>query len=377
MDYAIFLTTTLQLLLLVLDHQHSFMFSNASPAAACRWTPSDVAPEVFWINMDRSKQRKVNMERHLEQVGFRHQRVRGLTPQEIFIPDDIEKTWRTAWCQLQTSWQPPDKLSTGFNFTSAHLHHSAYMAAMCGRGKGKNTPKELGCTTSHLAAMLRAVYSPTARSRFALIVEDDVYFPFDIDFDKLVESAPKGFGILQLFNSNEGSMEATWQRYRHNPDYLWVKRHPLKYFDFWSTCAYLIDRQVMKPVVDAVVRDTGTGWLEFKVIAGINNPCVPKACCDAGTDNFELKPPCVWAPRGYQADSFLYAMTTTYMLSVPLISNGLGGNESTFHQDHVELIHRKSFRRQRQYINLMLTGEVPAPSFAKPACSQALDVNML
>ena len=31
--------------------------------------------------------------------------------------------------------------------------------------------------------------------------------------------------------------------------------------------------------------------------------------------------------RGYQADSFLYAMTTTYMLSVPLISNGLGGNQ--------------------------------------------------
>jgi hypothetical protein len=25
---------------------------------------------------------------------------------------------------------------------------------------------------------------------------------------------------------------------------LWVKRHPMKFFDFWSTCAYLIDREV-------------------------------------------------------------------------------------------------------------------------------------
>ena len=347
-----------------------------SHADNCNWKRRENSPEVYWINMDRSKQRKINMERHLDTVGFRNHRVRGLTPQEIYIPQDIENTWRTAWCQLETEWKPPNKLSTNFNSSSPYLHYSAYTAALCGRGKGKNTPKELGCTTSHLMAMRQAVYSTTATSRYALIVEDDVYFPFDIDFEALAASAPKGFGILQLFNSNEGSMEATWQRYVSNDQYIWVKRHPLKYFDFWSTCAYLIDRLAMKPVVDAVIRELN-GWVEFKVIAGINNPCVPKECCEVGTDNFELKPPCVWAPRGYQADSFLYAMTTTYMLSMPLISNGLGGNESTFHQDHVELLHKKSFRRQRQYINQMLTKQVAPPPFATPACTDAIDINMI
>jgi hypothetical protein len=34
-------------------------------------------------------------------------------------------------------------------------------------------------------AMKKAVYSTTARSRYALVVEDDVYFPFDIDFEAL------------------------------------------------------------------------------------------------------------------------------------------------------------------------------------------------
>lgn len=237
--------------------------------------------------------------------------------------------------------------------------------------------------------MRKAIYSTTATSRYALIIEDDVHFPFDIDFEALANTAPKGFGILQLFNSNLGSMETTWQRFVQNSNYLWVKRHPVKYLDFWSTCAYLIDRIAMKPVIDAIVTETN-GWVQFKVIAGINSPCVPKQCCESndtkagiaidstGQNTFYLKPPCVYAPRGYQADHYLYAMTTTYMLSIPLISNGQGGNESTFHQNHVEMFHRKSFRRQRQYINEMLTNAVKPPSFAKPACVNVpLDVNLL
>ena len=350
----------------------------------CKWNVPEVSPEVYWVNMDSSKQRKTNIENHLNQIGFRNFRVRGLSPKEIFIPPDIENTWRTASCQVKSEWVPPDKLNDHFNSSSPYLRYSAYMATLCGRGKDKNTPKELGCTTSHLVAMRKAIYSTTATSRYALIVEDDVYFPFDVDFQALALSAPKGFGILQLFNSNQGSMQSTWERYAQNNNYLWVKRHPVKYFDFWSTCAYLIDRIAMKPVIDAVVTET-KGWFEFKVIAGINNPCVPKECCRSGTtgltgsDNlqFIVQPPCVWAPRGYQADHFLYAMTTTYMLAVPLITNGQGGNESTAHQSHVQLLHKKSFQQLRGYVNEMLSNKVAPPPFAKPACTNSLDVNML
>ena len=68
------------------------------------------------------------------------------------------------------------------------------------------------------------------------------------------------------------------------------------------------------------------------------------------------------------SDSYLYAMATTYMINIPLIANGIGGNSSTFHQDHVESIHRGAFKRQRRYVNKLLKGEVSLPSFAKPAC---------
>lgn len=347
-----------------------------SQARNCSWTPRWDWPEVYWINMDKSKQRRANIERHLDEIGFRHFRVRGLTPQEIFIPPDIEASWRTSRCTLETVWIPPDKLNESFPYHQGSngewTPFTSYTSSLCGRGKKKNSPKELGCTTSHLYAMRQAIYSPTARSRYALIVEDDVQFPFDVDFNAMTGSAPKGFGILQLFNSNEGSMEVTFNKYRQDPNHIWIDRHPVK-FDFWSTCAYLIDRVVMKPVIDAVA-SYHHGWIDFKIVAGINSPCVPAECCVHG--EFKLKPPCVFAPRGYQADSFLYAMTKTYALSIPVITNGLGTNQSTFHQDHVEMLHKKAFRRQRQYIN-ELYGEVKPPSFMKPACTVKLDVNMI
>ncbi len=173
---------------------------------SCSYKYRPDAPEVYWINMDKSAARKVTMENTLTGMGFVNHRVRGLTPSEIYIPDDIESTWRTAGCKLQTDWVPPSKLTPEFysNSSTDYSQYSAYTAALCGRGKKRNTPKELGCTTSHLVAMYNAVYSTTARSRYALIVEDDVSFPFDVDYNELARSAPTDFGILQLFNSNEG-----------------------------------------------------------------------------------------------------------------------------------------------------------------------------
>lgn len=162
----------------------------------CDWKKRDDAPEVYYINMDSSKNRKLSMELHLNSVGLRYKRVRGLTPQEIYIPDDIEKTWTNRWCMLQTESNIPNKNT--ITVSSPFYNYTHIMAAMCGRGKGRNTPKELGCTTSHLVAMREAIYSTTATSRYALIVEDDVLFPFDVDYNELAMTAPEGFGILQV-----------------------------------------------------------------------------------------------------------------------------------------------------------------------------------
>lgn len=100
-------------------------------------------------------------------------------------------------------------------------------------------------------------------SRYAVIIEDDVMLPFDIDWQALVASAPTGFGMLQLFNSNEETMQSVFQEYektsarwRDQPQKwkLWHERFPKQPGSFWSTCAYLIDKTVMRPVVDSMVR---------------------------------------------------------------------------------------------------------------------------
>ena len=365
-------------------NQESSMFSMLVEAVLpqeCSWNFKENSPEVFWINLDRSKTRKVDMERHLDEVGLRHYRIRGLTPPEIYLPEDIESTWKTADCKFHTSWVAPNKLHSSFDYSlnknsigQSWNRYTSYMAALCGRGKMKNTPKELGCTTSHLFAMRQAIYSTTAKSRYALIVEDDVLFPFSIDFDELVKSAPPGFGILQIFNSNELSMARTWKQYLRNPEILWHNRNAIK-FDYWSTCAYLIDRIAMKPVIDAMI-SYDKGWIKMHVIAGIKAPCAPRECCSADGNVFQQNASCVLAPRGYQADSFLYAMTNTYVLAIPIITNGLGGNQSTFHQDHVEMLHKRAFRQQREFVNYLYQ-QKSLPSFLQPACKTPLDVNAI
>ena len=123
----------------------------------------------------------------------------------------------------------------------------------------------------------------------------------------------------------------------------------------------------MKEVIDKVAYRS-EGFLNLKIIAGINNPCVPETCCPNKDDRFVGIPPCSWAPRGYQADSLLYALTKTYMMTTPLITNGRGTNQSTFHQSHVSALHREAFIQQRTYVNIMLSGKVKPPAFAQPAC---------
>lgn len=167
----------------------------------CKYEDRKDAPEVFYINMDRSVDRNLNMVDHLKQLKFRFQRIRGIIPSEIYIPTDIQNTWQTRWCMLETEEIIPDKSTVATNQSHTLYKYNSIMLALCGRGNKKNTQKELGCVTSHLVAMRTAIYSPSATSRYALIVEDDVYFPFDIDFDALALSAPKGFGNVNILFS--------------------------------------------------------------------------------------------------------------------------------------------------------------------------------
>lgn len=354
---------------------------SASENPHCTYdkTKTATSPEIFWVNMDKSVKRREMIEHHLSETGYPNRRVKGLSLNNIFIPDDVLSSWDKYMALTMTG--QPIKPRTEMQFPK-HLQNNNYthvMLGLVGRG-GKNKLKEIGCTSSHLEAMRQAIHFNKTSSKYAIIIEDDVQIPFNIDFEALAATAPSDFGILQLFNSNEGSMESQWLRYVKS-GHLWADSFQNQAASFWSTCAYLINREVMRPIIDRIAYEAN-GWVNLKVVAGIKRPCRPKTseCCsfDNTTMTFAFShvPPCIWAAKGFQADSYIYALAKTYVLSVPLITNGAGGNVSTFHQDHVISIHQSAFARQRGYINELISGKHKLPSFATRACTEPLPVRM-
>jgi GR25 family glycosyltransferase involved in LPS biosynthesis len=330
--------------------------------------------------MDKSVRRRETISRHLNGVGYPHRRVKGLSLNDIFIPEDILFSWDKYKALTMTDQPIKHRSSMTFDKNHRGNNYTHVMLGLVGRG-GKNKLKEIGCTSSHLEAIRQAVYHNRTNSKYALIVEDDIQIPFNIDFNALAASAPQDFGILQLFNSNEESMESQWLRYVKT-GHLWADSFQHQAASFWSTCAYLINREVLKPIIDKIAYED-KGWINLKVVAGIKKPCRPKIseCCsfDNTTMTFIFShiPPCIWAAKGFQADSYIYAMAKTYVLSVPLITNGAGGNVSTFHQDHVINIHQSAFARQRGYINELITQKRVLPSFATLACTEPFPVRMV
>jgi GR25 family glycosyltransferase involved in LPS biosynthesis len=173
--------------MLVLCHMNPRVSSVSSDGdVQCTWNkPAADSPNVYWINMDKSIDRKVAMQKHLDQVvgPDKHHRVRGFTLSDIYVPADVEKSWASYETTYNTSEViPPRKTVTEF---SKFWHYKVILSALFGRRK-YNQLKEIGCTISHLFAMRQAIYDTSSTSKYALITEDDVQFLFNVDWNALV-----------------------------------------------------------------------------------------------------------------------------------------------------------------------------------------------
>jgi len=129
------------------------------------------------------------------------------------------------------------------------------------------------------------------------------------------------------------------------------------------------------------------------VLAGYN--CWPPVCCeennpDTGekhvlrsTFDFNnmssytvrsklLNPACVRAPRGYQADHFVFELARphAYTLTVPLFRGASTGENSTVHQEQVQW-HAPAFRSIDNFQQLLRRGDVALPAFVRPCGEKA------
>ncbi len=269
---------------------------------------------IYWINLDSDDKRSAEMKAHLENSGFHsHKRISALTPATanvILLEQECKR----------------------FSFSD--------VAILC----------------SHMKAIHTALHDTSSvakESLFALILEDDVRFQFNIDFDALLASAPLNFGVLQLMASYSDQITELWRSYDEDKS-LWTFR--ARNGTVWSAQAYLINKDKYRPYIDSAVTVDREGKLGFKIAHSYDYTKSNRL----RTSKF--KP--IIASFCIFADMFVYsAVSPAFVLNAPIFNSGLVGLNSSVHQTHVAH-HVRGFALLQQAQRDMHYGVTPLPSFA-------------
>jgi hypothetical protein len=197
--------------------------SETSTSNSCLSTAAselDAKVEVFFINLDRSHERRAFMENQLKFYGYdTRNRVRAFTVRDITVPDEISTvkeclTVSTPTLNYVTTSRLHNPITESISLKEGNSsRRKVVLTALCGRPK--NTRRELIVTISHLQAMRSAIYS-NSTNPYALILEDDTSIAFETDFVEMAKTAPEGFGILQLVTSNDYDVKLLLKAYTAN-----------------------------------------------------------------------------------------------------------------------------------------------------------------
>ena len=167
---------------------------------------------LYYINMDKSEDRKIILEKQLKDLNIKlYTRIRAV---------------------------PGNKLkSINFGFFDNYTYINYY---------NDLSVYELGCTLSHIIAIKTAKED---NRDIALIIEDDVlfilmpYWPYDLK--SLIDKAPNDWEIIQLFtiNGKIGGKNYFIKHDSQTPGY--------------STLAYIINRKGMDKILSQTIRKDG------------------------------------------------------------------------------------------------------------------------
>lgn len=97
----------------------------------CDWNQTrKSAPETFYINLETSHDRRIQLESHLDQVGLKYGRVKAQTPANNFIPDDVLNNFNTYDCKYETSMVIPSREQ--LPLSSALRQYTSIITGLCG-----------------------------------------------------------------------------------------------------------------------------------------------------------------------------------------------------------------------------------------------------
>ncbi|RYH05037.1 hypothetical protein EON65_45830 [archaeon] len=376
------------------------MEGRNNSSCVLQYPKHNVGLDILYINLDKSFVRRAFMHNQFNHYGLVNvYRVRALTVQQVqavFNNKDGDGChWTTEKIAMQhyainhTAFRPARPVKRGrlnnvrrtVSYINNNLKH-VVMLAMCGRMR--NTLLELTVSLSHLNAINYASTKPiltahnaTAEnavdlSDYALVLEDDLHFAFEVNFAQLISLAPKGFAVLQLVTSNDHSVANLWKVFdRHHRLFVKRKIHD----DYWCAGAYIINKSKLRNVTSALLHPHPTQPNVYlsQIIAGYDKPvCYPRPCCTSNS-TFVPQPPCIKASRGLAADNLIFSLSLdeTYMLTIPIMLAASAGNFSTLHQGHVDF-HQPAFQRMQRLSHELMQMWPKNPllqSFINPLCS--------
>ena len=113
----------------------------------------------YWINIDKNEKRRTFMSKQFETLNIENHRVSAITPVDF---DEVLEQKRPLTCNY------PGCVTCEFEFA---------------------------CLCSHIKAMQEGLKSG---DEYFVIMEDDIYMPFFIDYEAMVRDIPKDAEIIQM-----------------------------------------------------------------------------------------------------------------------------------------------------------------------------------
>lgn len=173
--------------------------------------------KYFWINIDNSIERKIFMEQQFKHLNIEHTRISAITPNDF--PTVLEH-------------KPP------FFCGNPECIQTNY----------KNCPYEYACLCSHIKALQIAL--ETCNDDYFVIIEDDIFIPFEIDYNEIIKQAPKDFDLIQMMVLYAPTVKQLFNRMYINK-INFIKYQPI----LPSTGQYLITRKGAKKLVDLYINN--------------------------------------------------------------------------------------------------------------------------
>lgn len=141
----------------------------------------------FWINIDKTSDRREFMEKQFKEMSIDNKRISAITPEKLstFLED-----------------KPP--FFCGYS--------------ECRDNKCKDCHIEYAVLCSHFEAIKAGYNSGT---EYFIVCEDDVIFPFELDFSKIIERLPPSFDIIQFMNISAGHTSYFYENfYKKKVDFI-------------------------------------------------------------------------------------------------------------------------------------------------------------